>query len=64
MRSLILKILIKIPNRKILLPFYHLTSDKTPTYIKHLYLPKNTTQFKKDLKTFLKHYKTISLFDN
>jgi peptidoglycan/xylan/chitin deacetylase (PgdA/CDA1 family) len=56
-----LKSLIKKSNQQLILPFYHLVSNKNPNYIKHLYTPKNSNQFKADLDTFLKYYQPISL---
>lgn len=59
--SLFLKTLIKASNQQILLPFYHLVSDKNPVFIKHLYSPKNVLNFTEDLDIFLKNYHPISL---
>ncbi len=56
-----LKSLINISNKQLILPFYHLVSDITPNYIKHLYEPKNIRKFKDDLDVFLKYYNPISL---
>ncbi|MCF6349853.1 MAG: polysaccharide deacetylase family protein [Flavobacteriaceae bacterium] len=59
--SIILNTLIKATKQQIILPFYHLVTDKTPNFIKHLYQPKTIVQFKNDLEALLKHYSPISL---
>jgi len=56
-----LKSLIKISKNNLLLPFYHLVSNDTPTFVKHLYQPKTINQFKEDLSVFLNYYQPISL---
>ena len=55
------KSLIKISNHPLLLPFYHLVSDKEPDFVKGLYKPKSIKQFKTDLDVFLKYFEPITL---
>ena len=55
------KSLIKISNHPLLLPFYHLVSDKEPDFVKGLYKPKSIKQFKTDLDIFLKYFEPITL---
>ena len=55
------KSLIKISKHPLLLPFYHLVSDKAPDFVKGLYKPRSIQQFKHDLDVFLTYFKPISL---
>ena len=53
--------LVHITNKKQLFPFYHLVSNNTPNFIKHLYTPKTENEFKQDLSVFLQYFESISL---
>jgi len=48
-------------KHRLILPFYHLVSDKTPKHVRHLYTARSIERFKTDLDFLLKHYKSISL---
>lgn len=56
-----LKALIKLANKKILLPFYHTVSNETLPHINNLYRFKNVTEFKNDLDFLTKYYKSVSV---
>jgi peptidoglycan/xylan/chitin deacetylase (PgdA/CDA1 family) len=53
--------LIKITQKNKIYPFYHLVTDKNPDFIKHLYTPKTTNEFKRDLNIFLHYFESVSL---
>lgn len=53
--------LIKKTGHKLLLPFYHIVSDKNPTHIKNLYQPRSVEAFKEDLEFLLENYQSISI---
>jgi len=48
-------------NRRSIFPFYHTVTDQVQPYIKHLYTPRNTDTFKKDLDTFCRYFDPVSL---
>lgn len=50
-----------ISGKKLILPFYHLVSDKNPSHISSLYSHKNRVDFIADLDYLLKHFTPISL---
>ncbi len=58
---MILKLFIKLTNKKLILPFYHYVDNKVFDFTKSLYHSKNILDFKNDLDLFLKYYKSISL---
>jgi len=55
-----IKQLIRLSGQKVLLPFYHLVTDKTPTFTKNLYPARNLSSFKNDLDVLLRYYTPIS----
>lgn len=56
-----LNLLIKITNKKILLPFYHAVSNDKLQHIDNLYSSRDIDLFIKDLELFCKYYKPISI---
>ncbi|MFY0630032.1 MAG: polysaccharide deacetylase family protein [Flavobacteriaceae bacterium] len=59
----LLKTLIRLSNRPMLVPFYHMVSDDENTFADYLYTPRKIKTFKEDLKVLLKHYRVVSLED-
>lgn len=55
--------LIKISNKKLLIPLYHAISDDPPAHLKNLYPLRSIRQFKNDLAFILKFYEPISVKD-
>jgi len=53
------KLLQKVSNQQLILPFYHTISDEESPHIKHLYSVKGVKAFIKDLDFLLKYYKPI-----
>lgn len=53
--------LIKLSNKKLVLPFYHTVSDSPLPHIKHLYQVKSKAEFESDLDFLLKNYEPIDL---
>ena len=47
----------------LIIPYYHVVSDGEVLHVKHLYMYKNSKQFKDDVDFLLKNYSPISLFD-
>ena len=56
-----LRFLMTLSKQRLLLPFYHIIADKTPTFAKHLYTAKSIANFERDITTFLQFYEPISL---
>ncbi|MEE4198266.1 MAG: polysaccharide deacetylase family protein [Bacteroidales bacterium] len=54
-----LKSLIKISNKRLLLPLYHAVNDDPPAHLKNLYPVRSFQQFKADIEFFLKYYDPI-----
>jgi peptidoglycan/xylan/chitin deacetylase (PgdA/CDA1 family) len=48
---------------KVLFPFYHTVSDKELIHIKNLYRVRTTSEFKRDLDFFLRHYHPLDIND-
>jgi peptidoglycan/xylan/chitin deacetylase (PgdA/CDA1 family) len=57
--------LIKQARAPLVLPFYHLVTndERIPIHIKHLYTPKTSKQFEKDLDFFLRRYTIVDIDD-
>ena len=55
-----MKLLPKITNQKILLPFYHTVAEQPLPHIKHLYQMKTVEAFRKDLEFLLKCFEPIN----
>lgn len=55
------KQLAQLSGKKLILPFYHLVSDASPSHISSLYAHKPIHAFIEDLDYLLKHFKPISL---
>lgn len=55
------KQLIGLSEKKLILPFYHIVSDNTPTHVANLYPHKSVSSFRNDLDYLLKHFEPISL---
>jgi len=53
----------KLLKKALILPYYHIVSDREVPHVKHLYSFRNTTQFRDDLDFFLKNYSPLSLAD-
>ncbi|MEI7675252.1 MAG: polysaccharide deacetylase family protein [Bacteroidales bacterium] len=58
--SIPLEFFIRISRQRLLLPFYHIISDKETVHIKHLYQVRTTSSFEKDIDFYLKHYSPIT----
>jgi len=48
--------LIKLTNQRLICPFYHIISNHSPRYLKHLYQIRSVYQFQKDLDYLMKHF--------
>ena len=57
------KILPKITNRKLILPFYHAVADTVPVHLKYLYHVRSVKTFEKDLDFLLKNFQPVSIED-
>jgi peptidoglycan/xylan/chitin deacetylase (PgdA/CDA1 family) len=55
-----LSIMVKLTGIRIVLPFYHATSDHDLPHLKHLYPVLSTRQFEQQLDYLLKHYQPAS----
>lgn len=53
----------QLTGSNLILPFYHVVSDRQLPHIKYLYKYKNIIQFKDDVEFLLKYYRPISLSD-
>ena len=58
--SIPLEFFIRISRQRLLLPFYHIISDKETVHIKHLYQVRHTKSFENDIDFYLKHYSPIT----
>lgn len=58
-----LSILGNLIRTNLVIPYYHVVSNKKIPHIIHLYDYKNINQFENDMDFFLKNYSPISLFD-
>lgn len=56
-----LETLIQKTGHHIILPFYHLVADVTPSHVKHLYTARSIDKFNEDLDFLLNNYEAISL---
>ncbi len=56
-------LLISLTKQRLIFPCYHAVSDSDPLHLKHLYLVKNTRQFRKDLDFMLKYYRPVDVFE-
>jgi peptidoglycan/xylan/chitin deacetylase (PgdA/CDA1 family) len=56
-----LRNLIKTTGQRLIIPVYHLVSDKTPAHIRYLYHAKSKQTFEEDLDFLLSHYRPIDL---
>ncbi len=54
-----MNLLCKLSKQSVILPFYHTISNNELIHIKHLYQPKNTLQFEKELDFLLKNFQAI-----
>lgn len=52
---------IRWSGQPLIAPFYHVVADEPLPHIRHLYRPRSTKEFEKDLDTFLKHYRPVSV---
>ncbi len=57
------KVLTRLTGQNLILPVYHLVSDRDVTHVKHLYAYKTVQQFKRDLEYLLRYYEPINLSD-
>jgi len=57
------RLLIKMTGQKVIFPFYHVVSNAYLSHIHHLYRPKTTFQFIKDLDFILKNYNPMDIKD-
>lgn len=53
----------RLANKKLILPYYHIVSDRVLPHARHLYTYRNTRQFKQDLDFLLRHYQPLALRD-
>jgi peptidoglycan/xylan/chitin deacetylase (PgdA/CDA1 family) len=58
-----LNFLVSVTKQKLILPCYHIISDRHLKHIVNLYKYKDVSSFKSDLDFFLRHYKPLGLFD-
>lgn len=54
-----LQSIIRITNRRLLLPLYHCVNDKSPEHLVNLYKVRSVAQFESDLDFILKNYDPI-----
>lgn len=55
--------LLQLTGQRLLLPFYHIITDKMPPHIRHLYLHREVQQFERDLDFFCQYFQPISLHE-
>jgi peptidoglycan/xylan/chitin deacetylase (PgdA/CDA1 family) len=62
-RAIPFSFLEKLTGANPVVAYYHVVSDRDVPHVKHLYRFRNVSEFEKDLETFLKVYKPITLLD-
>lgn len=55
------KLLLKIADRKLVLPFYHTAIGSELNFVNHLYFAKSEKEFEQDLDYLLKYFKPIDI---
>jgi len=55
--------LLKLSNRKLILPLFHSVNESVPPHLQYLYKVRNKKEFIYDIDTLLKLYRPIDLFE-
>lgn len=63
LRAIPLNLLGTLTGANPVVAYYHIVTDEDVSHVKHLFNFRSVAQFEKDLETFLKYYKPISLTD-
>lgn len=61
MKPLPMSILAEIAGTRLIIPYYHMVSDKTVDHTKHLYHHKGISQFKNDIEYLLRNARAIDV---
>ena len=61
MKPLPMSILAEITGTRLIIPYYHMVSDKTVDHTKHLYRHKGIKQFKNDIEYLLRNARPINV---